>query len=765
MKFRLLATMLMAMCVMGAAAGAASLVDEGKAAARIIVPDEASKGELFAAQQIQEFVRRMSGKELAIVKAQEAAEGPAILIGNQPGNQRVIEELNKEHPDTIDAFAVVGKGDRLSVVGRSDTSTIWAAWQWLQDQGVVWVMPGEHGTSIPKKSRIDISQTSDLQAPGMMIRGGGYGLPAEDAPEGFNTDQDGVTAGRLFALRMRFNYNNAFERKDQFEILGSGHSYSHYLPASVYFKEHPEWFNLINGKRMSGDRGTQVCFTSEAGAAEFAKNVEVEIKNALNYGVPLEHIRIAVSPNDWLAMCECDNCKKLVDSDGSASSLVTHFCNLVTADIRKVYPEAITYFYAYDNYSTAPDHAKPGPGVHPEIVFWTSANSFAANSAHPMFSQANHKFRDGFAAWEKISQAVTAHTYYGHYAWFTPWPMVTQISHDIPHMAAEAKFQGMYSELHLHWGTQGLNLWLYPKLMWNPKLDVKQAIQTWCRAAYGPAAAAMQAYYQTVQEAMDRQGYVCGYTVEIPHVLTPEVISKVNELVSRAEQMLDKMDPDTRWRTELACRSWRASAQFAEAARRFVGGSGREDRDKILSLCDAVEQFARSPMGKWAFEQRIAMQSISSLTTSLKVDPGALPAGKQVFSDEFNYGGGIKFFAQIKGFEIGMWGYSLPVNGSGQIELPLKATAGHRITSARVSWSIVNPERFSGALSVVSDKGQERVLTTNMGQLQAGVEIPTDALAEGSDAIRLKLNLLSQYHDPTIALTGCRVEATVAVAH
>lgn len=735
-----------------------ALVEQGKAVGRIVVPQEASAGETFAAGEIQNFVQKMSGAKLPIVKADEAGEGPAILVGHQQGNQQVIDELNKSHGNTIDAFAVVGKGDRLSVVGRSDDSTIWAAWQWLNDQGVVWVMPGEHGTYVPKKASIEIAEVHDIEAPGMNLRGGGYGLPVADAPPGFNTPEHGIPAGSLFAVRMRFNENQAIVVKDMIEALGSGHSYEHYLSASTYSKAHPEWFNLINGRRMDGGPGTQVCFTNHEAAAQFAKNVMVEIRYELERGIPVERLPVSISPNDWAAMCECDNCKKLIDKDGSASSLVTHFCNLVTAEIRKVYPNANTRFYAYDNYATPPDHVKPGPGVRPQVVFWSAAIAFAANSAQPMFSQANHRFRDGFAGWQKISESVSAHTYYGHYTWITPWPLITQMSHDIPILASVPNFGGMYSELHLHWGTQGLNLWLYPKLMWNPKLDVRKAIKTYCQAAYGPAAAPIQAYYQTVQDAMDRQGYICGYTVEIPQVLTPEVVSKVDGLISRAEGMLDKMDPDTRWRTELVCRSWRASAQLAEAAGLFVHGSGPADRQKILALCDQVDRFSQSDVGMWAFERRIAVQTIGSVSDSLKANLDALPAGKQVFNDSFNMGGAIKFFAKASGWQVGMWGYSLPVNGSGEMELPLKAAAGHKITRARMQWNMANPERVSGTLSVLSDDGSERVLTNDVQQMIQGVDVPADALG---GTIRLKLRLLSQYHDPSIVLTGCHVEVQV----
>lgn len=743
-------------------AGAADvkLVVDGKAAGRIVVPDNAVSAEQFAAEELRNYIQRMSGASLEIVKAGQAGDGPAIYIGNQPANEDAISRLNEEHHDTMDAFAVWGKGNRLSLVGRSADSTIWAAWQWLEDQGVVWLMPGARGMYVPHRADIEIADTQKIESPGMAFRGGLSGFFSKGAviPDGINDEEHGVPGARLFALRMRFNMYVAFDEKDVFVAMGSGHSYAQYLPASKYYQAHPEWFNLINGKRMNGERGTQVCFTNAQAAAEFARNVEGELKQVLETGVPIGRIRIAVSPNDWKAMCECDNCRKLIDKDGSASSLVTHFCNLVTADIRKDYPGATTKFYAYDNYSTPPDHVKPGPGVIPEIVFWTAAESFAANHAHPMFSQANHKYRDCFTAWEQMSDAVTVHTYYCHYNWFTPWPEITQMANDIPHMAADPKFQGMYSELHIHWGTQGLNAWLYPKLMWNPKLDVKKAIRTYCQAAYGPAAVAIQAYYATVQEAMDSLGYISGGNVEIPQLLTPEVVSKVDGLIAQAEARLEQMDPDTRWRTEMVCQAWHASAKYAEAIRLFTRGSGNADRIRMGKLLEEVGRFANSSTGRWAFVNEVAVSGIRSFSNILKLDLTSLPAGEHRYADSFEMGGAIKFFGRIGGFQVGRWGYSLPVNGVGQIDLPLQAAAGHRIVSATVRWDVLHPERYSGELSFVQKNGEERLLTKDISQITGGVNIPVEGMG---GVIRLKLKLLNQHFDGGIALTGCTIDVKV----
>jgi hypothetical protein len=357
-----------------------------------------------------------------------------------------------------------------------------------------------------------------------------------------------------------------------------------------------------------------------------------------------------------------------------------------------------------------------------------------------------------------MSDGVYSHTYYGHYNWFTPWPFTTQMVKDIRTMVKEPKFQGMYSETHLHWGTQGLTFWLHPRLMWNPDLDVDAAIADYCRAAYGPAGAQMEHYYATLQKQMDSLSYICGYAVEIPQLLNESVIEKCDRHIDAAERYLDQMDEGMRWRTNLAIQSWRNSAKFAQACNLYVNSSNPHDRERIVTLVDEVDEFAQSQLGRWAFEYRIVKPQLDTISQNLRVNLHNLPAGTHVFNDSFNMGGAIKFFAAMKGWQMGMWGYSLPVNGTGEIELPLQAEARHRITSARVRWQIANPERVSGTLSVVSDDGNERILMKDVQQMTQGVDVPAEALG---GLIRLRLRLLSQYHDPSIVLTGCNIEVQV----
>lgn len=167
-------------------------------------------------------------------------------------------------------------------------------------------------------------------------------------------------------------------------------------------------------------------------------------------------MRVFVSPNDGRADCECENCKKLYDPDGTRSSLVLHFTNLVAEEASRTYPDISIVYYVYDNYGTIPTHVRPHPNVSPEIVFWTLGSGTAANHAHPMMSDINHRYRDTFNWFADNSASLSVHTYYGHYNWFGPWPKLTQIENDIKTMSKRPNLNGMYSEIHRHWGASGI---------------------------------------------------------------------------------------------------------------------------------------------------------------------------------------------------------------------------------------------------------------------------------------------------------------------
>ena len=737
------------------------LVKSNRSTGCIVIPSSAIKEEIFAAEELQLYVKKISGVELQILRSDDIPDKPTVIIGRHPASRDIINEMDRRFPNNYDRIAVVGKGNHLYLVGHSPSGTVWAVWDWLESLGVRWLLPTERGEYTPKVNAISIPQSSKYDAPALLFRGPNYKMSQKHgAPSDVLKKEHGFEASAMFSYRMRLNNYINISMSDNWTNIGSGHSYAKFLPPSRYYDDHPEWFNLINGRRLNKHHSCQVCFTNQLAAKEFARNIVTNAKQAMDtYNIPVEHLRLFVSPNDRKAICECENCAKLVDKDGSSSSLVLHFANLVAEEIRKTYPAAKIVYYVYANYGNIPDHTKPSPGVYPEIVFWTLGSGTAANHAHPMFSEANRKYKKVFNWFAQYSEGLSAHTYYGHYNWFTPWPKITQMATDIKVMAKEKNFYGMYSESHLHWGTQGLNLYMHPKLMWNPDLDVEQAIDDYCQKAFGPAAAFMRDYFDILQAAMDSKNHIGGNLVELPSFLTPQIIINCDKSIDSAESVLDQMDSNTRWRTNLYIQAWRASAKFVKAMRLYINPTSKNSRNEILTLLEEVEAFASTDLGLWSFETRMVAGGINPLLNKLRLDLNNLTVGSHVFNDRFGYGGAVKFFGNVTGLTRGIWGYSLPASGQGSLELPLRTVPGGRISSVKVVFDFAFPEKVDVKLTALSDDGERVTLTTSVEQLHEGLILPDSFL--GDQEVCLALTLKNLDDNPQIVLTGMQLNITV----
>ncbi len=744
---------------------AVDFIGGGETSGRIVVSAKAVRSEQFAAEELQKYLEKITGVKVPIVRETVVPGANSIVIGNHPANASVIENLHAKFPQDValnrDAFAVVCDGKILHLAGNSETSSLWAAWHWLESLGVRWIMPTELGSYVPKLKSVSLKPVVTYDAPAILFRGCSYTEnPKQGFPASLFEKEHGIRADELYSLRVRANCNIGFTMKDRCATLGSGHSYQYYLPVGRYFKEHPEWFNMIDGKRCNDGRW-QVCFTNRGAAKEFAKNMLSEVNTwHKKYHIPIGRIVCSISPNDRNAICECPNCKRLLKKEGgNATALVLHFANMVTDELHKEYPGLKCYFYAYNNHTKPTKTIKPTSDLIPELVFWTASISVGANHSKPMFSAGNAKYRDYYRKWSSISDYMGSHTYYGHYTWFTPWPKITQMSHDIPIMARSKKFIKMYSEIHTHWGTQLPNFYLYPKLLWNPGLNVAKTMDDFYRSGFGPAGDAVRQYFGVLQKKMDSIPYVCGYLVEIPKLLTPPVMAQCSRIIARAERMLPGMkDEGQRWRTKLIVDAWKYSKKMGVAMNIYLKGRTPKQLKTMSHLLREVSDFADTEEGRWAFENRIEKHSISSVLKNSAIDLSQLPVGETVYDDSFMYGGLIKFHSEVRGFREGMWGYGLAVSGNGRLNFTVRAKRGHHFEAASIRFPLVNNGPIKVQLTAITDKGRA-ILVRDGSRLKKDTALP--AGFRGCSYITYQLEVENFYCNPQNILYGVTLRTRV----
>ena len=128
----------------------------------IVVPEQSGPVEKYAAGELVKYIKKMTGQSLAVVKeGEDKPEGRAIILG------RTKENLKAHNPDSwpIDTIYIgYGKGD-IAIIGQGDQGTLFAAYEFLRDQGCRWYMPREVGECIPKRESSDLPDKAKKHTP------------------------------------------------------------------------------------------------------------------------------------------------------------------------------------------------------------------------------------------------------------------------------------------------------------------------------------------------------------------------------------------------------------------------------------------------------------------------------------------------------------------------------------------------------------------------------------------------------------------------
>ncbi len=719
------ATLALPLSACSADAENAVLVSSGKAVGRIVTSANPSKAEVFVAEELQTYIKKITGAKLPIEKTDTLtpSQVATIIVGNHPLAKEVTAELTKRYPRKTDAIAVVAKGKLLFLTGKTRIAIAYAAWDWLEkDLGVRWFFPTEKGEYIPHCKDLSIKPVERYEAPRVDIRNAHtWGAPGQTGPKFYGKKEHGYKAGNLHNLRRRMNgrvagvgkqYDWGNLRDWQKTSIGHGHSYGLMMSVSKWGKKHPLWFNKIKGKQPPS-REWQPNWTNREVAKKFASILASLAKKRLAAGLSEEEILFWASPRDTRAWCECEDCQKLVDEDGSATSMVFNLANMVAEELHKTHPRARVYCLAYYNYGKAPTKIKLASGVIPVISHWPNNQQLGYDHSKPGFSDENAKYREHWKKWSQMADGVMPHAYYCHYI-FPIFPQTTQIATDFPIMGRDPKYCGVRGEFRGNYGTQGLTMYLLAKLIWNPNIDVEKTVVDYCDKAFGPASKDMQRYYSILQDRMDKvKMVISGGAWQIPRLLTPEVVRQCNAVMKDVESCLslDKMDENTRWRTTLAIKGWKISAAICEATylRFSTKQPGPKDRQRILSLCDEAQAIVDSDWGTFAFDIRVPNRGISVAKGALNIPLNSLPPGENVFNDRLSFNGVTKCFGKIKGFGQSGYGAILSAGQTGVIELPVGAAEGHKIVSMALKMTSSKSKDLKIKLLIKSKSGKKQV--------------------------------------------------------
>ena len=439
----------------------------------IVVPEGPTPQEQHAAEDLANHVEQMTGKRLPVAAEGRRGEKTPIVVGKCTATlARLGVEVDFDALG-LEGIAIETKGPALVLAGNR-RGVLYAVYTFLEDCcRCRWFTPD--CSRIPKTGQVVVGDLKIRYAPPLEYRSTDYPC---------SRDAD-------WAARNKINGTQAhLDEKRGGKVAYSHfvHTFNSILHPDRHFKDHPEWFSEVKGKRIGGR--TQLCLTNPEVLEIAKKTVRQWIQDAPQATL------FSVSQNDWHNYCTCKTCAALSEKEESQAGPLIHFVNAVADAIAKDHPDKIISTLAYQYTRKPPKHVKPRPNVCVRLC------SIECCFAHPLETDPYNKtFVDDIRAWNRICDRLYIWDYiidYHHSV--MPFPNLRSlrpnirffIDHGVKGLYEEACYFTPASE----WAE--LRTWVIAKTLWNPNYDTDWAIDEFLAGYYGAAAWPLRQYIDLV---------------------------------------------------------------------------------------------------------------------------------------------------------------------------------------------------------------------------------------------------------------------------
>jgi hypothetical protein len=514
----------------GTAAAELLLAEAGQTGYAVVVAADAAAPEKTAAAELAAYLKKITGAEFAIMPPAAAAGRPVIAVG--PGAAATVApdlDLSKtgEHGLGEDGIVLEAVGKNLVLTGAAGAKrgTIYAVYEFLERAcGVRWWTPTAE--TVPSRPTLAVTLEPIRYVPpfvyreacGSAIRPYTY-EPTDEVP--------------LFAVRMR--QNGHFPKipsawGGHYNLIGWCHTfYDHgaLLPPEKYFKEHPEWYSEIDGKRVR--EKAQLCMSNEDMLAELSRNVLAAIRKDPDAGM------ISVAMNDCWGFCQCARCRALDEAGGSPSASLLHGINRVAAAVEQEFPGFFVETLAYL------DARKPPTTVRPRDNVLIRCCVIERSGVHPLEHEINRRLsleRD-LQAWSALKPRLFIWDYTANLGNpFTPEPRAFVFGPDM-RLYHRLGAVGVFCE-HNHSDSptsdfDELHTWLLSKLMWNPDQDDRALIREFLDGYYGPAGRALAEYQELLASRVGQASISCYWGPRVAEDwLDLDTMNRATELFDEA---------------------------------------------------------------------------------------------------------------------------------------------------------------------------------------------------------------------------------------
>ena len=142
-------------------------LDGGRTLGSIVLPEDATDAEQYAAWELQKYIFQMTGKTPGVTGRDETDNGVRIRIGRAVGE----ETLARLDGLDLDSYIITNRQDAILLAGNNDRGTLYAAYDFLKKQGCGWYWPGPSGEVVPQRRSLRAPDEIQIESPDFLLRG------------------------------------------------------------------------------------------------------------------------------------------------------------------------------------------------------------------------------------------------------------------------------------------------------------------------------------------------------------------------------------------------------------------------------------------------------------------------------------------------------------------------------------------------------------------------------------------------------------------
>ncbi len=480
------------------------LTVDGKPNATVVIPENASKMVKYSADELVDFIYRMSGAKLTVSTDKNAAN--PVFIGF---------DMDKFE---VDQIRIACDGKSLTLTGGGEFGSLMAVYAFLRDQGIFWPYMEEMWLEIPQRKTVEAGNIDIVKKPHFKVRN------MHNFPRDYN---------RLFRWMAFSGWRSRSQNPPGTLQLSSmlahgirpsfgSHCWAFWTGRKA-LNEHIEWNPLLNGKRtpppLSGPpwwSQSQLCI----GNAELRRHF---INNMLAYMKKYPSTKILpLEANDGGGYCECELCQAY---GKNGSDRVFRFVNEVAEVFRREYPDVMLKINAYGNHEDMPSFR-----VAENVYIWVCYND--RNYTRPITDPENAVYYKRLKEWADNYPGQIVSRDMGVKVFFRDWlhPYDDVLAQDVK-AYSELKLAGFFNE-GLY--PSPLTEYLRISLAWDPDQDVKELTMKFCKGIYGNAAEPMYKYYRLLNERIAVTGKNLDTMTNITEYITA-IAPAAKKLLAEAE--------------------------------------------------------------------------------------------------------------------------------------------------------------------------------------------------------------------------------------